>query len=316
MTLGADSFSWRSSCCACGSVHWRTLSVKTRFVNSYDFPIGAVQVGQDACQRELRCCLTCGIWYFSVVPHSEAVRAMTDRPGVTERWHSDNERPAFLRAVDRIAPMTPGAILDIGSHSGGFLAMLPESWTKVALEPMAEAVTSPAEEVLCGFLESTDIGKERFDVITAFDVFEHFEDPARATFRIASALRPGGLLLLETGTKDSRLARILRSAWYYLQYLEHLQAFDSASIRTLLEEHGLEVVEELRVHQSHVRWWVNFRSAFSAVAFIVLTGGGREPRVWRHLNRLLRPSSPGLPPSTVGLERDHIFVVARRRVSS
>ena len=82
---------------------------------------------------------------------------------------------------------------------------------------------------------------ERYDVATLWGVIEHFADPAAEVQRIASILKPGGLLALWTGDVESITSRALGRRWWYWQG-QHIQYFTHRSLVRLLSTAGFGVV--------------------------------------------------------------------------
>jgi len=228
-------------------------------------------------------------------------------PGVARR------RAAFVRAAEELGRIAPGTIADVGAHVSGFLATLPDTWNKFAVEPISDASAAiAAAQVIPGFMEEAKLPEGRFDCISAFDVFEHFHDADLCMRTIAAGLRPGGLVMLETATQTARAARLLRAGWYYLSFIEHFQAFDERSIRSLLERHGIKVIRCDRVRHASYGASEQARAIAATLIFWTTTLGGRYTAAWSALNRLLRRGSAAMPPSTLSLEAGHLFVVGRR----
>jgi len=66
------------------------------------------------------------------------------------------------------------------------------------------------------------LGERRFDVITAFDLIEHLYDVEAFLQDCCLRLRPGGQLVILSGSIDCRSARIARAHWWYVAYPEHI----------------------------------------------------------------------------------------------
>lgn len=315
--LGMSQFAPRTNCPGCRATGASTLATHTVFSQFEEFPAGAVSVGRDVeAARRLLACEACGLWYFSLVPTAETMSRLLDQPSLRDRWSAPDQRGTFDRAHRALAAYLPrpGRILDVGAHAGGFLSTLGPRWDKTAIEPMARSSEEIRDTVvLRTFLEDADLAPGSFDCITAFDILEHLRDPDRGIDRLARALRPGGIMVIETGTSDSAGARGLRGGWYYLNYLEHHQAFNRRAVRALLDRKGLEVSEVQRVHHKSFPLPTKVRSIGHLAMFCGLTLGGRRPALWRKAANLTRRTAGAGPPYTTILEPDHMFVVARRR---
>jgi SAM-dependent methyltransferase len=312
--LPLSEFVVRQECPACHATAGRVVSTRTGFSMAEQFPRGRVVPSEEVLERRrLLSCRECGLWYFDLVASPELVMHLLDQPGLVERWDQGVDRPAFQRARAVLARRAPGRILDVGAHSGGFLDTLPDGWSRTALEPMQSSSGGiEGTRVLNGFLEQVDLGVEDYDAISAFDVFEHLSDPDLAVGRIARALVPGGVAIVETGCVDALAARVLRGGWYYINFLEHFQAFSRRSLEGLFRRHGLEVATARRVFHSPVGLPLRLRSLGSASVFALVSRFGSDPRHWHALNRMVRPGHVGMPPSTIGVEPDHLFMVARK----
>ncbi|HVF77383.1 MAG TPA: methyltransferase domain-containing protein, partial [Solirubrobacteraceae bacterium] len=70
----------------------------------------------------------------------------------------------------------------------------------------------------------------------------HLDDPGAALERIASWLRPGGLLVVGVPNLGSVQARAGGARWYHLDVPRHRTHFTVAGLHALLRRHGLEPV--------------------------------------------------------------------------
>lgn len=314
--LGRLEFASRTQCPACHEAGASTLARRTLFSQFEHFPAGSVSISPDVeAARRLLVCQACGLWYFSLVPTAETISRLLDRPGLPGRWSAGASRGTFVRAHRALAAYLPdgGRILDVGAHSGAFLSTLGPEWDKTAIEPMTRSSEEISDTVVLRvFLEDADLAPASFDCITAFDILEHLHDPARGIAQLARSLRPGGTLVVETGTSDSAAARRLRGGWYYLNYLDHHQAFNRRAVASLLEREGFEVLELQRVFHKSFPLQTKVRGVAHLAVFCGLTLGGRRSGLWRAAASLTRRTAQGSPPYTLTLEPDHMFVVARK----
>ncbi len=314
MILSIDQFTYRESCPACHCHRRRVLSHKTAFRLAEPFPGGTVQLGPDVTQvRKLYECGECTLWYYDYIPSPSLITALLDRPELADRWRTD-DRLTFKRARSMITTYLSGSanVLDIGAHYGGFLDMLPQGWKKFALEPMATSASSIKDTiVLHGFLEETELPEATLDCISAFDVFEHLYDPDKAMDHIARALKPGGIAVIETGTSDAQAARYLRAAWYYLSLVEHFQVFNHQSLSLLCARHGLVVRASERVYHTKISFRRKLWVFVYTVLYILITRSGTDAQWWRKISQVLRPTSLSQPPISLGLEKDHLFMVVQ-----
>lgn len=124
----------------------------------------------------------------------------------------------YLDAID--ARVGPGSksLLDIGCGLGAFLERAAErhpDWSLAATDIDLEAVAEtqrlvPAATVLRGSAEEALFAGESFDVITAWDVFEHVPDLHGATKSVTHMLKPGGLLVFVVPVYDGVTGPVIR----------------------------------------------------------------------------------------------------------
>ena len=150
-----------------------------------------------------------------------------------------------------------GSLLDIGCGLGMFLRLAKEKEFQVTgIEPNAEAAKYLGREYgieVSNTLLENYRGRQRFDVVTMWDLLEHLADPARAISMVKMLLNPGGILVLEIPVRDSLLHWIAKLSYIisfglikrplYLTYgVHHLQYFSERSILDLLSDSGFEIV--------------------------------------------------------------------------
>jgi len=117
-------------------------------------------------------------------------------------------------------------VLDVACWDGGFLANLPGQWEKFGIEINEEAIAR-AKSVGVKIIAENVYQLEKnldnfFDVITAFDIIEHLEDPKIFLARLIKYIRPGGYILIATGNTEAWQWRIARSRYWYCWLAEHI----------------------------------------------------------------------------------------------
>lgn len=138
-----------------------------------------------------------------------------------------------------------GTILDIGCGQGDFLeAARRRGWDAQGSEFSEAAVglcRSRGLSVQQGSLAQSPFGCGSFDVITAFEVLEHVNEPNELLSQVRRLLRPGGLFYLTTPNFDSVLRYAERSAFAMLCYPEHLCFYTKSSLQELARLHRFRV---------------------------------------------------------------------------
>ena len=81
----------------------------------------------------------------------------------------------------------------------------------------------------------------RFDVVTMWDFLQRQYDPLRALMLARDLLAPGGRLVIETPTLDSRTWRSFGERWPGIQAPRHTVLFSRLTLEMMLEAAGLEV---------------------------------------------------------------------------
>lgn len=156
-----------------------------------------------------------------------------------------------LRRIERHLPAR-GRLLEIGCGRRHFLDQaLRHGWDASGVEVEGSA----AEHLLPG-LEGRvrwvpgDGGFEglepaAFDVICSYQVFEHLARPAEALRAWARALRPGGLLVVDTPNAGSLGARRHRGAWAHHARRDHFVLFTPGALGGLFRRNGVQVLQQV-----------------------------------------------------------------------
>lgn len=150
------------------------------------------------------------------------------------------ELPADRRASARC--------LDVGSGDGRVLDLLAAAGLPKEQLHGVEIDRSAYERMQAkgyggwhGRAEALELPAGSFDLITAFQVLEHMEDPAAVLERLGTLLAPGGVLVVETPNVRSLDARLFRRRyWGGYHFPRHWNLFHRSSISRLSARAGLE----------------------------------------------------------------------------
>jgi len=171
--------------------------------------------------------------------------------------------PGCRRLLDRRLDLlsryrTPGRLLDVGCGFGEFAgAARRRGWEVVGVEPSRPAAERAAADF--GFEVFSDLAdprlarRERYDVVTLWDVLEHQVDPAGFLGEVMALLVTGGVLALTVPNRAClivSLARLIhrltggRAAGplgkFYV--ITHLQYSDRTGLATILAATGCRIL--------------------------------------------------------------------------
>jgi 2-polyprenyl-3-methyl-5-hydroxy-6-metoxy-1,4-benzoquinol methylase len=86
--------------------------------------------------------------------------------------------------------------------------------------------------------------REKYDVITMFDVIEHLHEPFQTIDQMRELLTDNGVLLVLTMDCTSVTSRLLgKRLEDFRRIREHLYFFDRANLSSILEKHGFDVLK-------------------------------------------------------------------------
>jgi SAM-dependent methyltransferase len=176
--------------------------------------------------------------------------------GFVRSAHTDayvDGRPHAVRVLETLERLVPvGRVLDVGCGAGDFLAAAQQRhWEARGVEMSphsAAAARTRALDVFTGTLDEADVRPESMDAVALLDVVEHLESPLTELRAAWRALRPGGVLVVETPNWASVYRRILRRWWPALQPRLHLLYLTPRTAAEMLRRAGfLPVLTETEV---------------------------------------------------------------------
>ena len=156
------------------------------------------------------------------------------------------ELRAYALKRDMLHRFAPGKrVLDFGCYDGGFLAYLGDDFDRWGIEP-SDAAAERAKERGIHLLSSTLSGVDPattppFDAVIIFDVMEHLVEPVEILAKLGGLLKPGGIILIETGNTDAPGFKALGPRYLYAAIVEHVGFFNEASLREAGRRTGLNL---------------------------------------------------------------------------
>jgi SAM-dependent methyltransferase len=238
---------------------------------------------------ELWHCKGCGSSFVqNAVPEETAISLYTSGAS-GERWSSEEFQ--LLKPENQLSTLNGylkagASVLDIGCNTGELLDYARARGTKTTGVEYSGASRKVLERKgYDSFASLADVTGE-FDVITAFDLVEHFYDVPGFFQRCKALLKKGGVLVILTGDIGSLTARVSKADWWYLRYPEHI-VFPS---REFFARHsGLRLEKWVRTYASK-----GYEGSWSQILRQLLGG-------------LVRRRYSGLP----SIGPDHVLVVLK-----
>lgn len=139
-----------------------------------------------------------------------------------------------------------GKYLDIGCGLGYALeTAIKLGWRSYGLEVSGKIakITQKkfGKKIFVGLLEKCKIPHKFFNLISLFDVIEHFNNPLKCLTLINNLLVKDGYLMIVTPDINSLTAKLFKTYWpHFLS--EHLTYFSYITLNKTLEKSGFETL--------------------------------------------------------------------------
>jgi SAM-dependent methyltransferase len=161
----------------------------------------------------------------------------------------------YRQRAEIVRPFTtPGKWLDVGAGHGHFCSVARVTWPDAVFDglDMSESIEEAERRrwVTTGYRGMfPDLAPElagRYDVVSMHHYLEHTREPFAELDAAATALRPGGYLLIELPNPESRYGRLLGRLWLPWFQPQHQHFIRVDNLRGALSDRGFtEVAVEL-----------------------------------------------------------------------
>jgi len=158
-------------------------------------------------------------------------------------------KPRAQYISEKFPQLKAGTIGDIGAGFGIFIEELKKIWPDtniIAIEPsveMALICRNNGLKVIQSAMEDIDPFSMQFDLLTAFEIFEHLHNPGSFLEKTFALLKKHGYLYLTTLNGLGFDIQLLWENSKSVMPPHHLNFFNPNSIKILLEKKGFKVVE-------------------------------------------------------------------------
>jgi len=146
-------------------------------------------------------------------------------------------------------------LLDVGCATGFFMEAAAEEGFDVRGVEFSTVAISLARPDIRERIVRGDVNEllsreaEQFDVVTAFDIIEHVQNPANFLNELREILKPGGVLAISSPDTGHVLRYLMGSRWPMLQPMQHTVLFSRRGIAALLERCGFQDVQVQTAHK-------------------------------------------------------------------
>jgi 2-polyprenyl-3-methyl-5-hydroxy-6-metoxy-1,4-benzoquinol methylase len=139
-------------------------------------------------------------------------------------------------------------VLDIGCAAGYFVSFMRDrNWHAEGIDISRECVDYAREVMKQRVIQGNYLNvhfKERFHLITLWATIEHLHHPDRVLRKISNDLEDSGMLFLSTCRVGGiNFMKFFGKKWRFYNFPEHLFFFSYETIKKLLEQNGLRLLD-------------------------------------------------------------------------
>ena len=231
--------------CQSGNIQQK-LSAKDYTVTGESFLIFQCSNCSAAFTQDVPAQETIGRYYASenYISHSDTSKGLINRIYHAVRKKTLQQKKYL---IEHATGILTGNILDIGCGTGAFLyTMQQAAWQITGLEPDETARRKAKEIHSINPIPSGELfhlPENNFDAITMWHVLEHVHQLHEYIAQIKLLLKPDGRLVVAVPNYTSTDALQYQQYWAAFDVPRHLYHFSPASMKALMAQHGLQVIE-------------------------------------------------------------------------
>lgn len=158
--------------------------------------------------------------------------------GPQKGWSKDF---SFLEPALKLLPDGPLRVLDFGTGQD----LVPDELRRLGHRVIAVDIAPPIRphpDRLTGDVLELDLKMNQFDLVYAFQVFEHLPNPRSILEELLRLLKPEGLLLIHTDMEtEARLENEFRN-WWYVTPPDHCSFYRPETFRIALKKTHHKVI--------------------------------------------------------------------------
>ena len=175
------------------------------------------------------------------LPRSPLLRAVS-----TAIRRLQSERALRGHPLGPARELPAGRAVDVGCGRGDLASTLVQrGWTVTGVEPSPAACAVARErgvDAREGTLAEVELEPAAYDLAVFQHSLEHLTDPLADLQRVATTLRPGGIVSITVPNFGSWQSRRFSSRWFHLDLPRHRVHFTEAGLRRVLAAAGLQPV--------------------------------------------------------------------------
>ncbi len=159
------------------------------------------------------------------------------------QYEHKNSKRNLLRLKEILKYKQEGDLLEIGPGQGGLLSLAQEYFNVSAIEISDYAIHVLKKKqinVLKGDISKISLKKNTYDVILAFNILEHMQDPFKVIKNFYNSLKPGGILI---GSVPNNMGILGRFFTIYSNYTDktHISTFKTNKWAKLFKRTGFKI---------------------------------------------------------------------------
>ncbi len=228
---------------------------------------------------DIRECSNCSLVFVSPQPTPEELKNFYSKIMFTRGNKYDyklvNRKLIYNERVNDVIKLKfmkkyigSGKLLDVGCANGFFLYLSKRYYDGEGVEYSSSAVKvakSLGVKVTEGEISTIKKSrKERYDIITMWDVIEHLRDPSKALRHANGLLKKGGYMFLSTGDISAFVPKLFGKSWALMTPPMHLFFFSRKTIVRMLKKNGFHVKDIKYFGKKMELGWAIFKLADSS----------------------------------------------------
>lgn len=217
---------------------------------SYEYDKRATGV-RDNSNIDVLECSGCGLVYLSSLNHiqdkhyEESGMHDYQEPNI-DNWLKETESDDKRRYDFLKEKIENKNVLDFGCGVGGFLGIAKKSSRKISGVELERALQSSFQERGLNVFSDLKEAKEqpeKYDLITAFHVFEHLKDPKEILKDLSQLLTDNGEIIIEVPNSNDVLLTLYENETFqnFTYWSQHIFLFNKMTMTELIKQAGLKL---------------------------------------------------------------------------